>query len=420
VSKNVDRYIIKKYGYVLFEMVTSLHKEVPFFLDIRYLVDIVDQYVNSKMDLTREYSDYELKALIGGCVEKLAKRIPMSLEMREEILLRVFNSKRKLGILQPLLEDVTINEIMINGTDAIFVERNGVMEAVKERFDSKDKLFNLVQNIVSRVNRTVNESNPIVDARLEDGSRINVVLHPVAINGPVVTIRKFSDKPFTMEKLVDIGSITLEEAEFLIKAVRSRMNIFVSGGTSTGKTTFLNVISTYVDKDERIVTIEDSAELMLAHENIVRLETRDKNSEGKGGISMRQLIKASLRMRPDRLIVGEVRDESALDMLVALNSGHDGSMSTGHANSPSDLLVRLETLALWEGNVSSEAIKRQMASGIDLIVHLKRNHLMERKVSEIAEVCGYEDGEVVLNTLFRDGKKVSGLKVKGYKVEGTE
>jgi pilus assembly protein CpaF len=344
----------------------------------------------------------------------------MSLEMREEILLRVFNSKRKLGILQPLLEDVTINEIMINGTDAIFVERNGVMEAVKERFDSKDKLFNLVQNIVSRVNRTVNESNPIVDARLEDGSRINVVLHPVAINGPVVTIRKFSDKPFTMEKLVDIGSITLEEAEFLIKAVRSRMNIFVSGGTSTGKTTFLNVISTYVDKDERIVTIEDSAELMLAHENIVRLETRDKNSEGKGGISMRQLIKASLRMRPDRLIVGEVRDESALDMLVALNSGHDGSMSTGHANSPSDLLVRLETLALWEGNVSSEAIKRQMASGIDLIVHLKRNHLMERKVSEIAEVCGYEDGEVVLNTLFRDGKKVSGLKVKGYKVEGTE
>ena len=401
-------------------MVTSLHKEVPFFLDIRYLVDIVDQYVNSKMDLTREYTDYELKALIGGCVEKLAKRIPMSLEMREEILLRVFNSKRKLGILQPLLEDVTINEIMINGTDAIFVERNGVMEAVKERFDSKDKLFNLVQNIVSRVNRTVNESNPIVDARLEDGSRINVVLHPVAINGPVVTIRKFSDKPFTMEKLVDIGSITLEEAEFLIKAVRSRMNIFVSGGTSTGKTTFLNVISTYVDKDERIVTIEDSAELMLAHENIVRLETRDKNSEGKGGISMRQLIKASLRMRPDRLIVGEVRDESALDMLVALNSGHDGSMSTGHANSPSDLLVRLETLALWEGNVSSEAIKRQMASGIDLIVHLKRNHLMERKVSEIAEVCGYEDGEVVLNTLFRDGKKVSGLKVKGYKVEGTE
>ena len=420
MSKNVDRYIIKKYGYVLFEMVTSLHKEVPFFLDIRYLVDIVDQYVNSKMDLTREYSDYELKALIGGCVEKLAKRIPMSLEMREEILLRVFNSKRKLGILQPLLEDVTINEIMINGTDAIFVERNGVMEAVKERFDSKDKLFNLVQNIVSRVNRTVNESNPIVDARLEDGSRINVVLHPVAINGPVVTIRKFSDKPFTMEKLVDIGSITLEEAEFLIKAVRSRMNIFVSGGTSTGKTTFLNVISTYVDKDERIVTIEDSAELMLAHENIVRLETRDKNSEGKGGISMRQLIKASLRMRPDRLIVGEVRDESALDMLVALNSGHDGSMSTGHANSPSDLLVRLEPLALWEGNVSSEAIKRQMASGIDLIVHLKRNHLMERKVSEIAEVCGYEDGEVVLNTLFRDGKKVSGLKVKGYKVEGTE
>ncbi|NLN05196.1 MAG: CpaF family protein [Clostridiaceae bacterium] len=398
-------------------MVTSLHKEVPFFVDIKYLVDIVDQYVNSKMDLTRDYSDYEMKTLIGGCVDSLAKRIPMSLEMREDILTRVFNSKRKLGILQPLLEDVTINEIMINGTDNIFVERNGVMELVKERFNSKDRLFNLVQTIVSRVNRTVNESNPIVDARLEDGSRINVVLHPVAINGPVVTIRKFSDKPFTMEKLVEIGSITREESEFLIKAVKSRMNIFVSGGTSTGKTTFLNVISTYIDKDERIVTIEDSAELMLAHANIVRLETRDKNSEGKGEISMRQLIKASLRMRPDRLIVGEVRDESALDMLVALNSGHDGSMSTGHANSPSDLLVRLETLALWEGNVSSEAIKRQIASGIDLIVHLKRNPVMERKVAEIVEVCMYKDGEIVLNPLFKDGKKVSGLKVKGYKME---
>ena len=392
-------------------MVTSLHKEVPFFVDIKYLVDIVDQYVNSKMDLTRDYSDYEMKTLIGGCVDSLAKRIPMSLEMREDILTRVFNSKRKLGILQPLLEDVTINEIMINGTDNIFVERNGVMELVKERFNSKDRLFNLVQTIVSRVNRTVNESNPIVDARLEDGSRINVVLHPVAINGPVVTIRKFSDKPFTMEKLVEIGSITREESEFLIKAVKSRMNIFVSGGTSTGKTTFLNVISTYIDKDERIVTIEDSAELMLAHANIVRLETRDKNSEGKGEISMRQLIKASLRMRPDRLIVGEVRDESALDMLVALNSGHDGSMSTGHANSPSDLLVRLETLALWEGNVSSEAIKRQIASGIDLIVHLKRNPVMERKVAEIVEVCMYKDGDIVLNALFKDGKKVSGLKV---------
>lgn len=398
-------------------MVTSLHKEVPFFVDIKYLVDIVDQYVNSKMDLTRDYSDYEMKTLIGGCVDSLAKRIPMSLEMREDILTRVFNSKRKLGILQPLLEDVTINEIMINGTDNIFVERNGVMELVKERFNSKDRLFNLVQTIVSRVNRTVNESNPIVDARLEDGSRINVVLYPVAINGPVVTIRKFSDKPFTMEKLVEIGSITREESEFLIKAVKSRMNIFVSGGTSTGKTTFLNVISTYIDKDERIVTIEDSAELMLAHANIVRLETRDKNSEGKGEISMRQLIKASLRMRPDRLIVGEVRDESALDMLVALNSGHDGSMSTGHANSPSDLLVRLETLALWEGNVSSEAIKRQIASGIDLIVHLKRNPVMERKVAEIVEVCMYKDGDIVLNPLFKDGKKVSGLKVKGYKME---
>lgn len=387
-------------------------------MDIKYLVDIVDQHVNSIMDLTREYSDYELKTLIGDSVAKLSKRIPMSSDMREEIIRKVFNSKRKLGILQPLLEDVTINEIMINGTDNIFVERNGVMEVVQERFDSRDKLFNLVHAIVSRVNRTVNESNPIVDARLEDGSRINVVLHPVAINGPVVSIRKFADKPFTMKKLVDMRSITQEEAMFLKGAVKSRMNIFVSGGTSSGKTTFLNVLSSFIDKNERIVTIEDSAELMLGHANIVRLETRDKNSEGKGEITMRQLIKASLRMRPDRLIVGEVRDESAIDMLVALNSGHDGSMSTGHANSPFDLLVRLETLALWEGNVSSEAIKRQIASGIDLVVHLKRNHLMERKVSEIAEVCGYEEGEIVLNTLFKDGKKISDLKVKGYRMGG--
>lgn len=386
-------------------------------MDINYLAEIVDHNVNSKMDLSHEYSDAELKALISESISLLDNRIPLSEDVKRILLYKVFNSKRKLGIIQPFLEDISVNEIMINGTSNIYIERSGRIEEVKERFDSREKLFNLIQSIVSGVNRTVNESTPIVDARLQDGSRINAVLYPVAINGPVVSIRKFSEKPFTMDRLINIGSITEAEAEFLENAVRSCMNIFVSGGTSTGKTTFLNILASFIPEYERIVTIEDSAELMLPHSNIVRLETRNKNSEGKGEITMRQLIKASLRMRPDRIIVGEVRDESSLDMLNALCSGHDGSMSTGHANSASDMLVRLETMALWEGHVNPEVIRRQIVSGIDLVVHLKRNDKMERKVFEIAEVCSYEDNRIVLNTLFREGKRVSELLVKKFKME---
>lgn len=390
---------------------------MPFFLDINYLAEIVDHNVNTKMDLSHEYSDSELKMLINESICLLDNRLPLSEDIKRILLYKVFNGKRKLGIIQPLLEDITVNEIMINGTNNIYVERNGKIEEVKERFDSREKLFNLIQSIVSGVNRTVNESTPIVDARLQDGSRINAVLYPVAINGPVVSIRKFSEKPFTMDKLISIGSIACEEADFLKKAVQNRMNIFVSGGTSTGKTTFLNILSSFIPEHERIVTIEDSAELMLAHSNIVRLETRNKNSEGKGEITMRQLIKASLRMRPDRIIVGEVRDESALDMLLAMCSGHDGSMSTGHANSAADMLVRLETMALWEGHVNPEAVKRQIVSGIDLVVHLKRNNHMERKVHEIAEVCSFSDNKIILNTLFKEGNKVSDLLVKKAKME---
>ncbi len=387
-------------------------------MDSRYIIDIIDNNVNTKVDISKEYSDSEIKQIINECIIQLDKRIPLTKEQKETILIQVYNGRRKLGILQPLLDDTSINEIMVNGTNNIYVERQGRIEEINQRFDSRDKLFNVVQTIVARVNRTVNESNPIVDARLSNGSRINAVLYPVAINGPVVTIRKFSDKPFTIEKLIETKSITLEESEFLKKAVLHRYNIFISGGTSSGKTTLLNVLSSFIPKKERIVTIEDSAELMLNHSNIVRLETRNSNSEGKGEISMRQLIKASLRMRPDRIIVGEVRDESSLDMLNALCTGHDGSMSTGHANSAADMLVRLETMALWEGHVSAEAIRRQISSGIDLVVHLERNERMERKISEITEVCDYVENKIIMNTIYKRGVHLSDLTVKKYKMEG--
>lgn len=384
-------------------------------MNFNHLVEIVDSKLSAVMDISRDYSDLELRELISQHIEGLKLRISLSENEERAILNQVFNNKRKLGILQPLLEDISINEIMINGTNNIYIEQEGKIKALPLRFDSRDKLFNLVQSIISRVNRTVNESNPIVDARLEDGSRINVVLNPIAINGPIVSIRKFSDKAFTMDRFIELGTLSEQEAEFLIEAVKRRLNIFISGGTSSGKTTFLNVLSQYISKNERVVTIEDSAELMLNLSNLVRLETREANSEGKGEVDMRSLIKASLRMRPDRIIVGEVRDASALDMLQALNTGHDGSMSTGHANSPRDMLLRIETLALWEGHINSEAIRRQMASAIDLIVHLKRNELMERKLAEISELSSYRKGDYQLNTLFKDGKKISDMKEKAYK-----
>lgn len=313
----------------------------------------------------------------------------------------VFNQMRRHDVLEPLINDKSITEIMINGPDKVFIERNGIIEETDIVFESRERLDDLIQNMVAKVNRRVTEAEPVVDARLEDGSRVNVVLPPVALNGPLVTIRKFPEKPMTVEDLINYGSLTEEAAAFLEKLVRAKYNIFICGGTGSGKTSFLNALSSLIPKDERIVTIEDSAELQLTTiKNIARLETRNANTEGRGEISMKTLIKTSLRMRPERIIVGEVRGGEALDMLQAMNTGHDGSMSTGHANSTADMLSRLETMVLMAAPLPLEAIKKQIASALDIIIFLARLRDYTRRTLEITEVVGYKDGDIVLNPLF--------------------
>jgi len=313
----------------------------------------------------------------------------------------VFNQMRRHDVLEPLINDKSITEIMINGPDKVFIERNGVIEETDIVFESRERLDDLIQNMVAKVNRRVTEAEPVVDARLEDGSRVNVVLPPVALNGPLVTIRKFPEKPMTVEDLINYGSLTEEAAAFLEKLVRAKYNIFICGGTGSGKTSFLNALSSLIPKDERIVTIEDSAELQLTTiKNIARLETRNANTEGRGEISMKTLIKTSLRMRPERIIVGEVRGGEALDMLQAMNTGHYGSMSTGHANSTADMLSRLETMVLMAAPLPLEAIKKQIASALDIIIFLARLRDYTRRTLEITEVVGYKDGDIVLNPLF--------------------
>ena len=366
-------------------------------MDSRHIIDIVDKNLAAKMDLSRNYSDKELKELIDDCLDSLEKRIPLIGIDRVNIRNTIYNGRRRFGLIQPFLEDNSINEIMINGTDAIFIEQGGVLKKTDVRFDDRDKLFNLIQSMISWVNRSVNESSPIVDARLTTGARINVVLPPVALNGPIVTIRKFAEKPFGWKELIENGTLTEPQAVYLRNAVDMQQNIIVGGGTSTGKTTFLNVLASAIPPGNRIITVEDSAELRLFHENIVRLETRNANSEGKGEIKMRSLIKAALRMRPDNILIGEVRDESALEMLTALCTGHRGCMSTAHANSARDMVVRLETMALWAGNISSESIRKMIVSGIHLFVHLVRDEY-GRHVSEICSVDGIKDGEVRLRS----------------------
>lgn len=365
-------------------------------MDNKHLIEIIDSYVSDKMDLNKLYSDSELRSLIYHVTSKLLRRIPCDEQDRDFIIEEVYNRKKKMGLIQPLLDDETVNEIMINGTDGIYIEKNGLLTQYTQRYDDKEVLFNNVQTMLSWANRTVNESNPIVDARLADGSRINVVLPPVAVNGPIVTVRKFREKKFTMEDLICLGTITVKQAEYLKQCVYKRKNIIISGATSSGKTSFLNVLASFIPDTKRIITVEDTVELRLAQPNVVRLETRNSNTEGRGEVRMRQLIKTALRMRPDHLIVGEVRDESSLDMLTALCTGHDGSMSTAHANSAADVLLRLETMALWEGHVSSAAIKQMIVSGVHVIVQLARDSSSRRVVREIAEVCGFEDGKINL------------------------
>ena len=316
--------------------------------------------------------------------------------------LKNINSIRRLDILQDLVEDNSITEIMVNGTNNIFIEKDGVITCINKSFESRQKLFDIIQQMVSSSNRMVNESNPIVDARLADGSRVNIVLPPVAMDGPIITIRKFPNNPITIKQLIEDGSITKEGGKFLRSLILGRYNIMVSGGTGSGKTTFLNVLSNFIPKTERIVTIEDSAELQIRNiPNLVRLEVRNDNTEGQNSISIRDLIKTSLRMRPDRIVIGEVRDQAAFDLLMALNTGHDGSLSTIHANSPRDMLTRLESLVLMAAEIPIVAIRKQIACAVDIIVHLARLRDKSRRVVEISEVINCEGEEICLNTLYR-------------------
>lgn len=361
----------------------------------------VIQKTKRYMESRKEISDTDIKDTADRFLAELTEGRFISVNERLEIVNNVFNSMRKLGILQPILDDRSITEVMINGPDHIFIEKEGRLYETGERFKDRKELEDIIQRIVYRVNRTVDSANPICDARLEDGSRVNIVLAPIALNGPIVTIRKFPEKVISFEDLVSWGAISQEAADFLRQCVRAKYNIFVSGGTGSGKTTFLNALSNFIPEDERIITIEDSAELQIQSvRNLVRMETRNANTEGKGAISIRDLIKSSLRMRPERIVVGEVRGAEALDMLQAMNTGHDGSLSTGHANSPQDMLSRLETMVLTGADFPMDAIRQQIASAIDIIVHLGRLSDKSRKTLSIVEMLGYEKGKYRLNPLF--------------------
>lgn len=354
-----------------------------------------------QLDGRMQVEDEELKELIDEAVLEEGTR--EYLPLMEQVVLKkaLFDSFRRLDLLQELVDDPQISEIMVNGTEGIFVESGGKIRRLEQRFESSEQLEDLIQQIVSRVNRSVNLASPIADARLEDGSRVHVVLPPVSLVGPVLTIRKFPE-PITMERLIFLKSISEEAADLLKALVAAGYNIFISGGTGSGKTTFLNALSGYIPPEERIVTIEDSAELQIRQiPNLVRLETRAESGDGVRAITMRDLIRASLRMRPDRVIVGEVRGGEALDMLQAMNTGHDGSLSTGHGNNPRDMLSRLETMVLMASDLPLPAVRSQIASALDIMVHVGRLRDKSRKVLEIAEVLGYENGEIKLGTLYR-------------------
>lgn len=380
---------------------------------------VLRQRLMEQMESRMQVEDEELRDLIDMAILEAAEGAYLPLKERLCLRKELFDSFRRLDILQELVDDPTITEIMVNGTEHIFVERQGRVEELEKHFDSVGQLEDLIQQIVSRVNRTVNLASPIADARLEDGSRVHVVLAPVALNGPILTIRKFPE-PITMERLIELKSISREAAAFLQKAVERGLNIFISGGTGSGKTTILNAMSGYIPQEERVITIEDSAELQIRHvTNLVSLETRVENRDGSQEISMRDLIRASLRMRPDRIIVGEVRGGEALEMLQAMNTGHDGSLSTGHANSAKDMLSRLETMVLMAAELPLAAVRSQIGSALDLMVHVGRMRDRSRKVLEITEVIGYENGEIRLSPIYQfqeSGETASG-QVEGALVQ---
>lgn len=365
------------------------------------LKEKVCKAVVSEMDFTRQMPDEEIYRIIDDVLTMLPERYDESLANIINLRIEVFNSLRKYDVIQEYLDDDTVTEIMINGCNDVFIERGGTIIKTEKSFLSREKLEDVIQQMVGSCNRSVNEAYPIADARLFSGERVNVVLPPVAINGPIVTIRRFPKSPITMDKLIEIGSISIEAAKFLKRLVNAGYNIFISGGTGTGKTTFLNALSQYIPQNERIITIEDSAELNLNKaENLVRLETRNKNAEGCREIEIRDLIKSALRMRPDRIIVGEVRGAEAVDMLQAMNTGHDGSLSTGHANSSKDMIARLETMVISGMDIPLYSVRSQIASGIDIFIHLGRLRDRRRVVLEISETAGFINGEVSLHKLF--------------------
>lgn len=370
-------------------------------MDEEAVIERLRHEIGYGIDYSQSLPDELLTRRIEEAVFALAKELPLHFRQKEQIIKRVFSSFRGLDILQPLLDDPAVTEIMVNSHNEIFYEQNGKIHPFKGSFGQLSRLEDMIQSIVSKVNRTVNESQPIVDARLADGSRVHVVLPPVALKGPTLTIRKFSRHPLTMEDLVKRQSVSREAADFLRLAVIAKYNLFISGGTGSGKTTFLNALSGFIPHDERIITIEDSAELQIRQvNNLVSLETRNANTEGKGQIGMRELIRASLRMRPNRIIVGEVRGGEALEMLQAMNTGHDGSLSTGHSNSSKDMLSRLETMVLMGAPLPVQVIRQQIASALDILVHLSRMRDGSRRVVEISEVKGLKNGEIELSPLF--------------------
>ena len=374
------------------------------------------EYISKYFDLSR-LKDDELYIKLEKLVSEQLGEVYVPIQERVNLTDELYSSIRGLGLLDMIIKDDDITEVMINGTDEIFIEKSGKIERLNQSFESQRKLEDIIQRIVGRAGREVNQSNPIVDTRLPDGSRVSVVLPPVALKGPTLTIRKFSKTPMTVEQLIKYKSITPQIAKVLETFVKAKYNIFISGGTGSGKTTFLNALSNYIPNTERVITIEDSAELQIVGiDNLVKLETRNSNSSGRGTITIRDLIKTSLRMRPERIIVGEVRGAEALDMLQAMNTGHDGSLSTGHANSTKDMLSRLETMVLMgaEG-LPLEAIRQQIASAVDIIIHLSRLRDHSRKTMEITEVVGLKDGEIELNPLyvFEETKESSMEKVVG-------
>ncbi len=376
----------------------------------------VRDQVRSELDMSSSVNNSELMARIEEMVWRRRELLELTAAEKRRLVRRVYDSFRGLDVLQPLVDNPRITEIMINSHQDIFIEQDGEVKKLPLQFESQSRLEDIIQSIVGTVNRVVNESTPIVDARLKDGSRVNIVLPPIALKGPTMTIRKFPESPMTMHDLVERGALSEEAAELLRVLVKGRYNIFIGGGTGSGKTTFLNALSQYIPPDERVITIEDSAELKIVTvPNLVSLETRNANTEGRGEIAMRDLIRSSLRMRPNRIVVGEVRGSEALDMLQAMNTGHDGSLSTGHANSTQDMISRLETMVLSSADLPISVVRQQISSAIDVFVHLSRLRDRSRRVTEISEVIGMNGGEVLLNPLyrFRESGEASGRVIGG-------